>query len=48
MYITHVDGAYDGDAFFPEVHWEQWRIVAETPGAPGTAGTRSWITRKDA
>jgi len=52
MYITHVDGAYDGDACFPEVQWEPWRIVAETParaGAPGTPGHRFVdYERKDA
>ncbi|MGO9410065.1 MAG: dihydrofolate reductase [Spirochaetia bacterium] len=38
MYITHVEGNFSGDVFFPEVHWEQWRIVEESTGAMGPAG----------
>lgn len=29
MYITHVKGGYDGDAFFPEVDWSQWDKLEE-------------------
>ncbi len=39
MYITHVEGAFPGDAYFPQVRWEEWRIVAEENGRPGPPGT---------
>lgn len=29
--ITHVRGNYEGDAFFPEVDWNQWKKVDEQP-----------------
>ena len=32
MYLTHVDGEVPGDTLFPEVHWEQWRMLSETTG----------------
>ena len=31
-YITHVDVEVPGDALFPEVRWDEWRVVSETPG----------------
>jgi dihydrofolate reductase len=27
--ITHVHGNYEGDAFFPEVDWNQWKKISE-------------------
>jgi dihydrofolate reductase len=27
--ITHVHGNYEGDAFFPEVDWNQWKKLSE-------------------
>jgi dihydrofolate reductase len=34
MYLTWIDREVPGDARFPEVDWDQWRIVAEAAGAP--------------
>lgn len=27
MYLTHVHGVFEGDAFFPEPDWAQWQLV---------------------
>jgi dihydrofolate reductase len=32
MYLTHVEGIFPGDSFFPEVRWEQWRALRRLPG----------------
>ena len=24
MYITHIDGHFDGDTFFPEINYSSW------------------------
>ncbi len=37
LYITWIDAEVPGDAFFPEVPWEEWRIVAEETAKPGSA-----------
>lgn len=29
LYVTHVDGEYQGDAFFPAIDPKKWRIVNE-------------------
>lgn len=29
LYLTHIDKAYDGDAFFPEIDFSQWKIISE-------------------
>jgi dihydrofolate reductase len=29
MYLTHVDGAFEGDTWFPEFKLEDWNIVSE-------------------
>jgi dihydrofolate reductase len=29
MYITHVKGEYEGDAFFPPVNWSDWEKTEE-------------------
>jgi dihydrofolate reductase len=29
MLVTHVKGEYEGDCFFPEVNWQEWRKVSE-------------------
>jgi dihydrofolate reductase len=34
MYLTLIDAEVPGDAFFPEVREEDWRIVSELPGSP--------------
>jgi dihydrofolate reductase len=31
MYLTLIDAEVTGDTFFPEVSWERWRILSETP-----------------
>lgn len=33
LYLTHVEGAFPGDAFFPPVRWDQWRVTGREPGA---------------
>jgi dihydrofolate reductase len=40
MYITWVDAEVPGDTLFPEVAWDQWRVLRETAGpaaGPGPA-----------
>jgi len=39
MYLTHVEGNWRGDSFFPAVRWEEWRVVAEKPGISEPPGT---------
>jgi dihydrofolate reductase len=29
LYITHVDAEIEGDAFFPEVNWENYEKIGE-------------------
>lgn len=29
LYITHVDANVEGDAFFPEVNWQDYQLIAE-------------------
>jgi dihydrofolate reductase len=29
MYITHIHGNYPGDAYFPEIDWNQWEKLEE-------------------
>lgn len=29
IFITHVKGNFEGDAFFPEVDWKQWKKIEE-------------------
>ena len=29
LYITYVDKEYLGDAFFPEVDWDKWKLISE-------------------
>jgi len=29
LYITEIDARFEGDAFFPEIDFSQWRLVAE-------------------
>jgi dihydrofolate reductase len=31
IYITHVQGNYPGDAFFPEIDWSTWEKLEEDP-----------------
>lgn len=30
LIITHVNGNYEGDAFFPQVNWSQWKKLKKT------------------
>jgi len=39
MYLTHVEGTFPGDVFFPEVHWEQWRVVKKEAARSGWPGS---------
>jgi dihydrofolate reductase len=34
MYLTWVDAEVPGDTLFPDVAWDEWRVVRESPGAP--------------
>jgi dihydrofolate reductase len=29
LYITEVKGEYEGDAFFPQINWQEWKKVEE-------------------
>lgn len=29
LIVTQIERAYDGDTFFPEVHWPDWTLAAE-------------------
>ena len=29
LYITYVDKEYSGDAFFPKVDWNKWKLISE-------------------
>lgn len=31
LYLTHIHKTYEGDAFFPEVNWGEWKKVATDP-----------------
>jgi dihydrofolate reductase len=31
LYVTWVDADVEGDTFFPELDWSQWRLVSEEP-----------------
>jgi len=32
MYLTLIDAEVEGEALFPDVRWEEWRILQEIPG----------------
>lgn len=32
LYCTFIDETFEGDTFFPEVNWDEWRIIEEVPG----------------
>lgn len=32
LYITMIDQEFEGDTFFPEIDWSEWRLVNEEPG----------------
>ncbi len=32
MYLTLIDVEVPGETLFPDVRWEEWRVVRETPG----------------
>ena len=32
MYLTLIDAEVPGETFFPDVRWEEWRVLRETPG----------------
>ncbi len=34
LYLTEVDATPEGDAFFPEIDWSEWRVLREEPHAP--------------
>ncbi|MCF8309267.1 MAG: dihydrofolate reductase [Bacteroidales bacterium] len=29
LYLTHIDAAFEGDTYFPEIDWSQWNLVEE-------------------
>jgi dihydrofolate reductase len=29
LFITHVDKEYSGDAFFPKIDWNEWKLISE-------------------
>lgn len=32
LYITMIDHDFEGDEYFPEIDWSEWRLVNEEPG----------------
>lgn len=32
MYLTLIDAEVPGETLFPDVRWEEWRVLRETPG----------------
>ncbi|WP_106767744.1 dihydrofolate reductase [Paenibacillus faecalis] len=32
LYVTFIDHEFEGDTFFPEVKWDEWKSVQEIPG----------------
>jgi len=32
MYLTLIDAEVPGETLFPDVRWEEWRVLHETPG----------------
>jgi len=32
MYLTLIDAEVPGETLFPDVRWEEWRVLSETPG----------------
>ena len=39
MYLTHIDADIPGDTLFPEVAWDEWRVIAESAPSAGTTPT---------
>ena len=32
LYITQIDHEFEGDTFFPELNWDEWKLVDEQEG----------------
>ncbi|WP_312098177.1 dihydrofolate reductase [Niallia sp.] len=32
LYITRIDHEFEGDTFFPELNWDEWKLVDEQEG----------------
>ena len=37
MYLTYIDADIPGDTLFPDVAWDEWRIIADSTPAAGPA-----------
>ena len=35
MYLTLIDAEVPGETLFPDVRWEEWRVLRETPASVG-------------
>lgn len=46
--LTHVDAEPEGDVWFPEVDWSEWRETAREPREGWTAVTYERVKRADA
>lgn len=32
LYVTKIHYKFEGDTFFPDINWEQWRLISAKPG----------------
>ncbi len=45
MYLTLIDAEVPGETLFPDVRWEEWRVLRETPGRVDAASSYSADSR---
>lgn len=44
LYITEIELEPEGDAFFPPIDAEQWRLIEQSPGQEAMEGVPAWRT----
>lgn len=45
LYVTHIAAAPDGDTFFPDVDWAEWRVIDEPEIVPGERDSAQFSVR---